>query len=104
MSTNTNLLNYTFRPFYLNPLFIKHVEIKIIYAAYEDRIADLEAKSSTILSVPMPIAPQPPSVCVNEEEYRLALESEVEATNKRFLAVYCDAANLAEKWPSICRL
>ena len=36
-------------------------------------------------------------MCRNEEEYTLALESEVKATNKRFLAMYCHAANLAEK-------
>ena len=85
-----------------NALDIKDTEMKVMKAAHKAQIENLKekfAQSVPVLSVPMPSAPVVKSCDCSrkEEEYRVALESVVEETNKRFLAMYHHARNLAEE-------
>ena len=68
-------------------------ESSLDFAAQIENLEDKLSESvPALLRVPMLAAPPPPvKSCFcsrNEEEYRHALEAEVEATNKRFLAMY----------------
>ena len=87
-----------------NAMNIKDTDMNEIKTAYEVQIENLEDRllqSVPILHVPMPAGTPPPvksCVCSKEaDEYRVALEYELEATDRRFHAMYGHARELASE-------